>query len=118
MGASYVDDGSAIELVATTARTAGEVIIFASDTIAIAADTVANGERFNAWVRGKFQLAKNTGLPFAAGEDVYWDGTAEELTTVLTSNTRIGVVARAATTTASKARILLNQPNVLLEPQT
>jgi predicted RecA/RadA family phage recombinase len=116
MGASYVDDGSAIELVATTARVAGAVVIYADDTIGIVADTVALGERYNAWIRGKFQLAKNTGLPFAPGEDVYWDGT--ELTTVASSNTRIGVVARAASTTASKARILLNQPNVLLEPQT
>lgn len=118
MGREYVDDGSTIELVASTARTAGEVVIYASDTIGIVGDTVALGAEYEAFIRGKFELAKNTGVTLTAGEDAYWDDTNDELTTVATANTRIGVAAKAASTTAASGRVLLNHPNVLLEPQT
>lgn len=111
-----VDEGETLQLVASTARTTGAVVIYESDTIGIVADTVASGAEYRAFVTGCWELAKNTGVNLTAGEDVYW--ASSELTTVATSGTRIGVAARAATTTASRGRILLNHPNVLLAPQT
>jgi predicted RecA/RadA family phage recombinase len=116
MVATRINEVPMLELTATTARTSGAVVLYNTDTYGIVADTVANGARYNAFVTGTWELAKNTGLTFTAGEDVYWDGS--ELTTVQSSNTRIGVVARTAITTASKGRILLNHPNVQLVAQT
>lgn len=116
MALSRIGDGETLRVVASTARTSGAVVIYNSDTIGIVADTAASGAEYDAFVRGNFELAKNTGINLSVGEDVYWDGT--ELTTVKSSNDRIGVVARAAVTTAAKGRVLLNHPNILLVPQT
>lgn len=118
MALSRIDDGETLELVASTARTSGDIILFESDTYGIAADTVAKDAEYRAFVRGKFELAKNTGVNLTVGEDVYWDSTPGELTTTKTNGTRIGVAARAATTLAAKGRVLLNHPNVQLVPQT
>ena len=116
MATSKINEGGMLELVASTARTSGAVVVYESDTIGIVADTVASGAEYRAFVTGCFELAKNTGVNLTVGEDVYW--ASSELTTVKTSGTRIGVAARAATTLASKGRVLLNHPNVQLVPQT
>lgn len=118
MVATYVDDGSTLEVVASTARTSGTVLVIGVDTVGIVADTVAKDAEYRAFVSGKFELAKNTGVNLTVGEDCYWDVTNAEITTVQSSNTRLGVVARAATTLASKGRVLLNHPNVQLVAQT
>ena len=110
---SYVDEGDTIELTASTARTSGTVLLF-TDTIGIVADTVASGAEYRAYIGSKHELAKNTGVNLTVGEDVYWDVSAAELTTVQTSNTRAGVVAKSTSTLASKGRILLNHPNIQL----
>ena len=117
MALNRINDGELLEITsASTARTSGDVIIFQSDVFGIAMDTVASGAEYRAFIRGTFELAKNTGVNLTPGEDLYWDGT--ELTTVQSSNDRIGVVARNASTTAAKGRVILNQPNILLAPQT
>lgn len=113
------DDAALLELTASTARTSGDVVIYGGDSLGIVANTVASGARYNAFTRGRFELAKATGVPFTAGEDVYWDTTGSgSLTTVATGNTRAGVAARSASTTAARARVNLNAPNVQLAPQT
>lgn len=113
------DDGTLEIPSASTARTAGDVVIYGGDTLGIVADTVASGELYYAFTKGRFELAKATGVPFTAGEDVYWDTTGSgSLTTVATGNTRAGVAARAASTTAARGRVNLNAPNVQLAPQT
>jgi predicted RecA/RadA family phage recombinase len=116
MANNKISEGGRLIVVAATAKTSGAVEVNGGDTIGIVADTVANGAVYGVHIDGEWELAKNTGVTLTAGEDVYWDGT--ELTTVATSNTRIGVASKAATTTASRGRILLNHPNVLLAPQT
>ena len=103
---------------ASTARTSGDVVLYSSDTVGIVADTVAASAEYRAFVRGTFELAKNTGLPFAVGEDLGWDISEAELTTNSTlADHRIGVCARAATTLAGKARILLGHANAILVAQ-
>ena len=111
------DEGGTLELTASTALTSGAVLVV-QDTIGIVADSVAAGAEYRLFVEGKFELAKNTGVTLTAGEDVYWDATPGELTTNKTNGTRIGVAVRAASTLASKGRILLNHPNIQLDPQT
>lgn len=118
MVATRIDDGETLQVVASTARTSGDVILYESDTYGIAADTAASGAEYRAFIVGTFELAKNTGVNLSVGEDLYWDATPGELTTNATNGTRIGVVARAATTLASKGRVVLNHPNVQLAPQT
>ncbi len=119
MALTRVNDGGLLEITSSsTARTSGDVVVYNSDTIGIVADTVAISTEYRAFVRGNFELAKNTGVNLSVGEDVYWDLTPGELTTNATNGTRIGVVARAATTLASKGRVLLNHPNVQLVTQT
>jgi predicted RecA/RadA family phage recombinase len=116
MVATKINDGGVIVALATTARTSGDVIVIGGDTIGIAGDTVANGALLLIHVNGTFELAKNTTVNLTAGEDVYW--TNDQLTTVKTNATRIGVAALAGSTTASRGRVLLNHPNVQLVPQT
>lgn len=118
MVASKISEGERILVVAATAKTSGAVEIHASDTIGIVGDTVANGELYGLHVKGEFELAKNTGVTLTPGEDTYWDASPGELTTVQTGNTRIGVASKAASTTATRGRVLLNHPNVQLAPQT
>lgn len=118
MVATKIDEGGTLELVATTARTSGDVVIYGGDTIGIVGDTVAIAEEYRAHTLGKFELPKINSLPFTPGEDVYWDTTNVELTTVGTGNTRMGVVARAATTTSTRGRVDLNATNVQMTPQT
>lgn len=113
-----IDDGGFLEVVASTARTTGDVILYSSDTYGIVADTVAKDAEYRAFITGNWELAKNTGVNLSVGEDVYWDSTPGELTTNKTNGTRIGVVARAATTLSSRGRFILNHPNVQLAPQT
>ena len=118
MAITKIDDGEFITHIAGGAITSGDVILFNSDTYGIAHDTVASGAAYRAYVRGQHELAKNTGVNLTVGEDVYWDSTPGELTTNQSNGTRIGVVSYAASTTAAKGRIILNHPNVQLDPQT
>ena len=114
---SYVNEGGFLTLPAATALTKGTVQTV-QDVIGIVGDTVASGELYTLWLAGQHELAKNTGVNLTAGEDVYWDATPGELTTNQSNGTRIGVAAKAATTTATRGRILLNQINHQLVAQT
>ena len=118
MTLTRIDEFPTLEVISSTARTSGDVLVIGVDSIGIVADTVASGVEYRAFVSGKHELAKNTGVNLTVGEDCYWDVSEAEITTVATSNTRLGVVARSGSTLSSKGRVLLNHPNVQLVAQT
>lgn len=62
----------------------------------VAASTVAATWPFEGEARGVFTLPKATGSAWTEGQLLYWDNTAKNVTTVSTSNTRIGCADAAA----------------------
>ena len=59
-------------------------------------------------MEGVLTLAKATGQTWAQGVLIYWDNTAKNCTTTLTSNKLIGVATAAALTGDTVGNVRLN----------
>lgn len=77
--------------------------------VIIATDIYLSSETGIYIYRGKVELDKNTSIAFSVGDIVYWDATAEELTTVATGNTKAGMVLEAVLAAATSAVIMLHE---------
>ena len=62
--------------------------------LVVAATSAAAGAQFEGMDEGVFTLPKATGA-WTEGAILYWDNTAKNVTTVSTSNTKIGYAAAA-----------------------
>lgn len=101
---NFVQDGDTLTLAAPYALTSGQGFLVGS-LFAVANADAANGATVEGSTEGVFDLAKATGQAWTQGVKVYWDNTAKNVTTTLTSNTLIGVATAAAVSGATVGRV-------------
>ncbi|MFB2653870.1 DUF2190 family protein [Shewanella seohaensis] len=86
---NYIQDGKTISFTPTAAVASGEAVLLGMllvvAIVAIAANTPGEGV-----TEGVFELPKKSTDDVALGVDLYWDDTANELTTTATDNTKVG----------------------------
>ncbi|MGI2215684.1 DUF2190 family protein [Shewanella baltica] len=104
---NYVQDGKTISFTPTAAVVSGEAVLLATLLVvaigAIAADTEGTGV-----TEGVFELPKKSTDVFAVGAAVYWDDTANEITSLATGNTLAGKVWAAAANPSTSVWVKIN----------
>jgi predicted RecA/RadA family phage recombinase len=103
---NFVQKGENIDLVAPRALASGEGFLVGS-LFAVAAAAAASGAPVVGVTVGVFDLPKATGA-VTAGQKLYWDNTAFNVTTTATNNTLIGVATKAAASGDTTVRVRLN----------
>lgn len=102
MATNKVNDGDVLDIVAPYAVVSGRIVVVGQMAGVALANAAINANVALA-TRGTFNFTKAAGAStlIAAGGNVYWDNTNNQVTNSATSNTRIGVatlaVANAAT---------------------
>jgi predicted RecA/RadA family phage recombinase len=108
MAINYVQPGDVLEYTAPAGGvTSGQGYLIGA-TFVVAVTTAAAGEKFRCRVSDVWMLPKVAAQAQAEGVVVYWDNAARNVTTTVGSNTKIGVVARAALAADATVRVRLN----------
>ena len=102
---NFIQSGNVIPFTAGSAITSGDVVEVGT-VIGIATGDVANGAQGELALTGVFEVAKATADTPAAGDKAYWDGT--EATTVVSTNTLMGVFVHAYGAGALLAHVRLD----------
>lgn len=84
----------------------GDLVIVGA-AFGISAYNVAEGAEGELAMGGIYSLPKASGA-ITEGAAVYWDATAKKVTTTSTSNTKIGVAAKAVASGADTVAVRLN----------
>ncbi len=104
---NYVQDGKTISFTPTAAVASGEAVLLATLLVvaigAIAADSEGTGV-----TEGVFELPKKSTDVLAVGAAVYWDDTANEITSLATGNTLAGKVWAAAANPSTSVWVKIN----------
>ncbi|MCC4254132.1 DUF2190 family protein [Sphingobium naphthae] len=103
---NFVQKGENIDLVAPRALASGEGFLVGALFAVASAAAALNAPVVGVTV-GVFDLPKAAGA-VTAGQRLYWDNTAFNVTTTVGSNTLIGVATTAAASGAATARVRLN----------
>jgi predicted RecA/RadA family phage recombinase len=114
MANNYKGTGDLIPVTAPSAVSSGDIVVVNTQLYGVGlADATSGAEvviqRGGVWEFDKVTGANGSGLP---GAIAYWDNTGKAITTSSTSNTKVGVFVKNATSTAVKATVALN-PNAL-----
>ncbi len=104
--ATFVHDGDTIDFTPGADVAAGEVVV-QGDLIGVARTALPANQPGALSVRGVYDLAKNTGVAYTAGQILYWDDTNNVVTATASGNKQIGKAVRAATTTDTTVRVRL-----------
>lgn len=102
---NFVQKGENITLTAPRALTSGAGFLVGA-LFAVASADAANGTTVVGVTIGVFDLPKATGA-VTAGQKLYWDNTAFNVTTSASGTTLIGVATKAAASGDATARVRL-----------
>lgn len=107
---NYVGSGDRITVPAPAAVSAGHVVVVNTQLYGVAVADTASASDVVLQRSGVFDLAKVTGTNGSAlvGAIAYWYATGNVVTISATSNTKIGVFVKDATSTQTTARVALN----------
>ena len=86
---NYVQPGHTVPLPAPYAVASGDGLLVGA-IFGVATANAAIGDAVEATLVGVFDLKKVASQAWAAGDKVYWDNTAKEVTKTATANTLIG----------------------------
>lgn len=106
--ATFVQDGRAIDYTPGSAVATGDVVV-QGDLVGVVKRPLAANEAGALDVDGVFDFAKATNVAYTVGTILYWDDTANLVTTTATGNKQIGKVVRVAATTDATVRVRLSQ---------
>jgi predicted RecA/RadA family phage recombinase len=104
----FVHDGLSIDYTSGADIATGDVVV-QGDLVGVAKLEIKSGKLGALAVDGVFDFAKNTGVAYTVGQLLYWDDTANVVTTTATGNKLIGKVVRAAASADTTVRVRLSQ---------
>ena len=84
-------------------------LVCQGDLVGVTVRPLAAGELGSLAVDGVFDFNKNTGVAYTVGTILYWDDTANVVTTTSAGNKSIGKVVRAAASADTTVRMRLSQ---------
>ncbi|VXC63372.1 DUF2190 family protein [Sphingomonas sp. AX6] len=102
---NFVQQGNNLTLTAPRDLLSG-VAFLVGAIFAVASTTVKSGEPVAGVTEGVFDLPKAAGA-VTAGQKLYWDNTAFNVTTTATNNTLIGAAIQAAASGDATVRVKL-----------
>jgi predicted RecA/RadA family phage recombinase len=106
--ATFIHDGQHIDHTPSGALASGDVVV-QGDLVGVTVRPLAAGELGALAVEGVFDFTKNTGVGYSVGTILYWDDTANVVTTTSAGNKALGKVVRTAASADTSARVRLSQ---------
>lgn len=91
---NFKSQGSTLTFTAAAAYSSGDPVLVGT-IFGVAAGDIANGDDGVINLTGTYELPKNGLQAWSVGDPIYWDSTAEKVTTVAEDNTLIGAAAEA-----------------------
>lgn len=104
--AVFVQEGNALDYLATADVVAGEVVV-QGDLIGITTRDIPAGRSGAIVVEGVFDLVKQAGLAITAGQVVYWDVPNRQTLVSAPGNVLLGKAVRAAAAGDATVRVRL-----------
>src|SRR5262245_38837817 len=112
MAKKYQAPGDFIELTTPAAGVTKDVGIKIGDVLVIAQSTQVSGEKFIGQRTGVVEVDKLTAQAWTEGQQVNFDTSAKNFTTVCASNWRAGIAARAAANPSNTGFVILHGVNL------
>lgn len=112
MAKNFVQEGDVITFIAPSGGVVSGTPIFIGGQFVVPLVSVAQGATFAGRVTGVWDLPKATGAStdLTEGQAVFWDATAGTIKRVSASGLRLcGIAVSAASTSATTARVAINQ---------
>jgi predicted RecA/RadA family phage recombinase len=106
--ATFVQEGRNVDYTPGADVAVGDVVV-QGDLVGVAKVEIKSGKLGALTVDGVYDFAKNTGVAYTVGQLLYWDDTANVVTTTATGNKLIGKVVRAAASADTTVRVRLSQ---------
>ena len=108
MKATYIQEGNNINYINLTETEieAGSVIVFGV-SVGIAASNIAPNEMGALAMKGIYEMPKDD-TDIKAGSAVYYNKTADKVTSTAANNTKIGIAAADAGTSAVTVNVKIN----------
>jgi predicted RecA/RadA family phage recombinase len=104
---NFVMEGKTLTLTAPYAVTSGQGLLVGS-IFGVACGDAAISTDVETLLEGVFTLAKATGAAWTVGALIYWDNTAKNCTTTVSTNKLIGVAQAAAASGDTTGNVRLN----------
>jgi predicted RecA/RadA family phage recombinase len=104
---NYIQRGDTLTFTAPYDVAAGDGFLVGS-LFAVASYPALSGEAVEGVTVGVFELKKASAQAWTPGAKVYWDNTAKEVTTTVTSNTLIGAAVEVAANPSGTGLVRLN----------
>ncbi len=104
---NFIHEGRTLSFTAPEGGVDSGVPAKVGDIIGIPAITAPAGAPFELYVEGVYELPKGA-IAITEGKKVYWDATAQAVTTTATGNTLIGHAAQAAAEAGVSVRVRLS----------
>jgi predicted RecA/RadA family phage recombinase len=104
----YVQPGNTVTLVAPTGGVVAGTAYLIGSLLVIAQNTAAEAAEFEGMVTGVHEVNKVSAQAWTRGVKIYWDDTAKNFTTTLTSNTLVGAATAAAANPSSTGFVRLD----------
>ena len=106
--ATFVQEGASIDYTPGADVAAGDVVV-QSDLVGVAKVEIKAGKLGSLAVEGVFDFARTGATVYPAGSILYWDDTANVVTTTPTNNKLIGKSVRLSLGTDTTVRVRLSQ---------
>jgi predicted RecA/RadA family phage recombinase len=104
---NYLGDGDVLTIIAPTAVVSGQPLLIGA-MFGVCLASAAQGQPVEFWLKGVYQLPKNSTEVWTQGVGLYWDNTNAFVTLTSSGNTRIGVAAAPAANPSSVGNVRLN----------
>jgi predicted RecA/RadA family phage recombinase len=110
MATNYVQDGVHVEFTAPSGGVNGNAVVILNNMFGVALLDAVSGATSQLGIGGVWDIAKPNAVStsMAVGAFVYYDATNAVATASATSNTKLGVVVRAASNTDTTVRVRFN----------
>lgn len=89
---NYVQKGNALDVIASSAYSSGEIVI-EGNLVGVAVADIASGETGSISARGVYQFEKESAASLAQGDIAYYDASSKKLDAT-TSNPAVGYVVK------------------------
>ena len=110
---NFVQKGCGITVAAPAGgANSGDGVLIGS-LFGIAAFTSPAGAPLEIQTEGVFDMPKDSGVSFAAGDKAYWHAANKALTATASGNAWVGVVTQGAIGSAATARVRLNHVPII-----
>ena len=104
---NFVQPGHGVTVPAPADTLSGSFVVIGS-LFGVATNFAASGADLELKLGGVFDVTKVSAQAWAVGNTIYWDAGASNFTTVVGSNTKVGVAVAAAANPSPTGRVRLN----------